>query len=320
MKSISNQQFEKVAENEFSQHSKRKRILNPTTTTKIYGKKFHIKVLPDKNPSDYESDLSNDELINPKRHRTSSKDYHSTLDDLHPTSQTYSQLNQNERFNYRDMTKLLNENLHIRHFRDCLSDQEDHQIRNSINSYVDRFRQRLLAYLAYTKSSTYREHLKQQLDNEMELNQTLKSKVNCLENNVKTLLEDTTHLLKLRTNELGIEELERPVQLITYANDISNKHKELRSKVVTLEKEIDEYDQENEKLNFILQSIQTNGHHSSTIMHSINDNTYSTLLANMSKQTQQQENNKQSYEPTSPTSLHSNQSKHFYIFQSVINQ
>jgi hypothetical protein len=133
------------------------------------------------------------------------------------------------------------------------------------------------------KSNTYRDHLKQQLNNEMELNKTLKSKVHSLESNTKILLEDTISLLKLRTNELGIEQLERPEQLITYANDISNKHKELRSKVATLEKEIAEYDHENEKLNFILQSIQTNGHQS------LNDNTYSTLLANMSRQTQQQE-------------------------------
>ena len=263
----------------------------------MHGKRIHIKVLPDKNESDYESDFSNDESTNPKRHRTSSKDYHSTLNKFHPTNETYYQLNKNERFNHRDMTKLSNENLHIRHFRDCLFEQEDQQFLNSINSYLDQFRQRLFAYFTYMKSDTYREHLKQQLDNETELNKTLKTKVNCLENNVKTLLEDTINLLKLRTNELGIEQLERPVQLITYANDISNKHKELRSKVATLEKEIAEYDHENEKLNFILQSIQTNGHHSLTNIHSTNDNTYSTLLASMSRQTQQQEFNKQSYTP-----------------------
>jgi hypothetical protein len=182
------------------------------------------------------------------------------------------------------MTKLSNENLHIRHFRDCLIEREDEELVDSINSHLDLFRQRLLNYFKYMKSNTYREHLKQQLDTEMELNKTLKSKVNSLENHMKILLEDTINLLKLRTNELGIEQLEQPVQLITYANDISNKHKELRSKVVTLEKEISEYDYENEKLNFILQFIQTNGHYSTT-----NDNTYSTLLANMSRQTQQQE-------------------------------
>ncbi|CAF4113149.1 unnamed protein product, partial [Rotaria sordida] len=95
--------------------------------------------------------------------------------------------------------------------------------------------------------------------------------------------QDTINLLKLRTNGLGIEQLERPVQLITYANDISSEHKELRSKVATLEKEIAEYNYENEKLNLILQSIPTHEHHLSTLIHSINDNTYSTLLANMSR-------------------------------------
>ncbi|CAF4577435.1 unnamed protein product, partial [Rotaria magnacalcarata] len=77
-----------------------------TTTPNVNGKKIYIKVLPDKNQSDYESDLSNDESANSKRVGTSSKDYHSTLNELHPTSETYGQLNKNERFNYREMTKL----------------------------------------------------------------------------------------------------------------------------------------------------------------------------------------------------------------------
>ncbi|CAF1521786.1 unnamed protein product, partial [Rotaria sordida] len=98
------------------------------------------------------------------------------------------------------------------------------------------------------------------------------------------------------------EQLERPVQLITYANDISSKHKELRSKVATLEKEIAEYNYDNEKLNLILQSIPTHEHHLSTLIHSINDNTYSTFLAKMSRQTQQHENNKQSYSNQIPAS------------------
>jgi hypothetical protein len=194
------------------------------------------------------------------------------------------------------MTKLSNENLHTNHLRDCLFEQEDHRFINSINLYLEQFRQRLLAYFTYMKSDVYREHLRKQLDNEMELNKTLKAKVNCLENNIKALLEDAIYLLKLRTNELGIEALERPVELISYASDISNKHKELRSKVASLEKEIADYDHENEKMNSILNNIQTS---------STNDNTYSTLLVNMSKQTQQQQS------VILPISPNSSDTKHF---------
>ena len=189
------------------------------------------------------------------------------------------------------MTKLSSDNLQLRPFRDCLSEPDDRQFVNSINSYLDQFRQRLFAYFTYMKSDTYREHIKQQLDNEMELNKALKAKVHCLETNIKILLDDAIQLLKLRTNELGIEELTEPAQLISYANDISNKHKELRSRVASLEKEIAEYDHDNDKLNFILANIQTNGHSSAS---SASDNTYSILLANMSRQTQQQEFSRQS--------------------------
>ncbi|CAF3460870.1 unnamed protein product, partial [Rotaria sp. Silwood2] len=79
IKSISNQQYQNIDENEYSQDNiKRKRKLN-STTPNVNGKKIFIKVLPDKNHSEYESDLSNDESINSKRQRTSSKDYHLTL-------------------------------------------------------------------------------------------------------------------------------------------------------------------------------------------------------------------------------------------------
>ena len=156
------------------------------------------------------------------------------------------------------------------------------------------------------KSDTYREHIKQQLDNEMELNKALKAKVHCLETNIKILLDDAIQLLKLRTNELGIEELTEPAQLISYANDISNKHKELRSRVASLEKEIAEYDHDNDKLNFILANIQTNGHSSAS---SASDNTYSILLANMSRQTQQQECSRQSETPEGLTAVHSSKAR-----------
>ena len=147
-----------------------------------------------------------------------------------------------------------------------------------MNSYLEQFRQRLIAHFTYMKSDIYRETIKKQLDNEMELNKILKSKVHCLEYNIKTLLEEAIHLLKVHTNELGIENLERPIQLITYANDISNKHKDLRSKIVLLENEIGEYNYENEKMNRILNSVQSNGNQLLSIEHSLNNNQYSTLL------------------------------------------
>ncbi len=278
---------------------------NRSTIISARGRKIHIK-----HQSDLDSDLSNDESIDSKRPRSSSRDYQTTLDELHNASEKFIQSNQhnqikNERFNYQNMTKLSNENLDMNHFRDCLFEQEDHRFINSINSYLEQFRQRLLAYFTYMKSSVYREHIRKQLDNEMELNQTLKAKVNCLENNIKALLEDAISLLKLRTNELGIEDLERPIQLISYASDISNKHKELRSKVASLEKEIADYDHENEKMNLILNNINDEK--------SIgNDNTYSKLLINISQQ----------HSVTSPTYLpispNSSTDKHFDFSQSKI--
>ncbi|UJR30981.1 hypothetical protein I4U23_018492 [Adineta vaga] len=265
---------------------------NSSTIISARGRKIHIK-RPSDHESECDSDGSNDELLNSKHRRTTNKDYQSTLNELHNASEKFVQSNQhcpikNQRFNYQNMTKLSTENLRLSHLRDCLLEKEDQKFINTINSYLEQFRQRLFSYFTYMKSDVYRENLRKQLDNEMELNQTLKAKVNFLESNIKALLEDAIGLLKSRTNELGINDLERPIQLISYADDISSKHKELRSKVASLEKEIAEYDHENEKINYLLNSLQTNGHSSTPIKSSSNDNTYSKLLVNMSKQTTQQ--------------------------------
>lgn len=262
------------------------------------GRKIHIKRQSD-NETDFDSESSNDEYFNSKHRRRSSKDYQITLNELHTASEKFIQSNEkkNQNFNYDKMTNLSNDNLNINNLRDCLIENDEDNFLNSINSYLEQFRQRLIKYFIYMKSDIYRQHLRKQLDNEIELNKALKLKVNCLENNIKILLEDAINLLKMRTNELGIEELERPEQLISYANDISNKHKELRSKVATLEKEIAEYNYENDKINFVLNNIRMNGHQIISINKSeqtMNDNIYSTLLVNMSKQTQQQETKQQS--------------------------
>ena len=283
----------KSSSTDSSKQGKRKRSTPSSNSVSGRGRKLHRKIQSDdENQSDFDSDLST-ETNDVQSH--SNKDYHSTLNELHHAATKSRPTNENERFNYRQMTKLSHENLRVKHFRDCLVEQEDRRFFDSINRYLDQFRERLFAYFTYMKSPAYREHIKQQLDNERELNKTLKAKVNCLENNIKILLEDAIEHLKMRTNELGIEQLERPAQLITYANDISNKHKELRSKVASLEQEIAEYDHENEKLSYILTNIQSNGHRSP------NDNTYSTLLANMSRQTQQQETGHSIAEPESRT-------------------
>ena len=220
------------------------------------------------------------------RDQESLTDYHSRLNELHHASKDFIRLHQkrkmsNDDFNYPAMNR---ENLHR---SNSLIELDEEQSSTSFNSYLEQFRQRLFTYSTYMKSDVYREHVQKQLNNERELNQSWKTKITCLENNIKVLLEDTIQLLKLRTEELGVDELERPEQLITYANGISNKHKELRLKVISLEKEIDDYDDENDQINSILSNLCSNPYPSSTVTGpSLHDTTYSTLLANMSKQTQ----------------------------------
>ena len=275
----------------------RKRKTPSSTMISARGRKIHLK-----HHSDHDSDFDSDQSHS-KRPRSSFKDYQSTLDELHNASEKFLRLNQNspinnERFNKLNLTKLSHENLDFNQISDEYNDQ---RFLNSMNLYLEQFRSRLLAYFNYMKSDIYREHLRKQLTNEKELNQTLKAKVNCLEKNIKTLLEDAICLLKSRTNELGIDELEKPIELISYANDISNKHKDLRCKIANLEKEIEDYNHDNEKMNLILNNFQTN------------EQMYSKLLIDMSKQTER-DMTKQSSILISPNST---EEKHFDFNQST---
>lgn len=124
--------------------------------------------------------------------------------------------------------------------------------------FLERFRERLTNYYFYMKSNVYRQHIEQQIQTEQDLNRSLKTKVNTLEKTVQNLLDDAIRLLKLRTEELGMEKLDRPEQLLTFANDVSTKHKELRMKIAILEKEIGQYDLENEQIHSILSKFETN--------------------------------------------------------------
>ena len=237
----------------------------------------------------------------------SDRDYQTRLNELHRASKEFIHVNQKRKMSNDDincslMSRSARDSLHR---SNVLLDLEDDQSSSSINSYLENFRQRLFTYSTYMNSDVYREHVQKQLNTERELNQSWKTKITCLENNIKGLLEDTIQLLKLRTDELGVDQLERPEQLITYANGISNKHKELRLKVISLEKEIAEYDDENNQINTILINLRSNPYASSTVSGpSLHDTTYSTLLANMSKQTQHETAHRSHPSSTSSTVGH----------------
>ncbi|CAF1267100.1 unnamed protein product, partial [Didymodactylos carnosus] len=282
-----------------------------------------------------DDEFDTDEHLSVKR-RKSSVHYRNTLSELHDASGTMinptdnnngrscvttTNLNGNNRYNYREMTKLFNDNLELKSFRDlCLVEEQDQRFLNFVNHYIDEYRKRLIDYFNYMKTEQYHKHVKKQLDDEMELNKSLKTKIVHLENSIETLLEESIELLKLRTKELGIENLEKPDELITYANNISNTHKELCSKVALLNKEISDLDNENEEMTTFLNGLTSdNGINeqdfsnetqqqqhikagNSPVLNKVTsvnktngngvhtDNIYSTLLANMSLQTQLQRN------------------------------
>ncbi|CAF0773095.1 unnamed protein product [Didymodactylos carnosus] len=282
-----------------------------------------------------DDDLDDNEHLSTKR-RKSSTHYRNTLGELHkaaetminPTnnnnthhSSTSTTVSNENRYNYREMTKLSNDNLELKHFRDlCVLEHEDQRFSNFVNVYLHEYRKRLINYFNYMKTEQYHQYVKQQLDDEIDLNKSLKGKIVHLENSIETLLNESIELLKLRTKELGFENLQKPDELITYANNISNTHKELCCKVASLNKEINELDTENEEMATFLNGLTPNSgineqnlnnevqeqqqhvtEQNSPVLnkiHSLNsketgnnnglqtDNTYSSLLASMSVQTQ----------------------------------
>lgn len=92
---------------------------------------------------------------------------------------------------------------------------------------LDVYKAQFMNFLDSMKSSSFKENLHRQIENEKEKNKRLMNRTGQLEKQIKVLVEDSVVLLKARMQELGINTTSQN-DLLCKAKEIVGKHKELQ--------------------------------------------------------------------------------------------
>lgn len=101
--------------------------------------------------------------------------------------------------------------------------------------------------LEQMKSSSYKENVNKQIEQEKERNQKLLSRVSQLEKQIKVLINDSVALLKVRMTELGISTTSQN-DLLCKAKEIVGRHKELQVMAAKLQNQVNTIEQEQKNL------------------------------------------------------------------------
>ncbi|RZF43908.1 hypothetical protein LSTR_LSTR007244 [Laodelphax striatellus] len=112
---------------------------------------------------------------------------------------------------------------------------------------LDIFREQYMAMVDVMKAPHYKRTVNQQINDEKERNQRLKSRAAQLEKQIKVLIDDSVALLRTRMNELGINAT-TPTDLLTKAKEIVLRHKELQAKVSKLQVQVTSLEDEQQRL------------------------------------------------------------------------
>uniref|UniRef100_T1JLG7 Histone-lysine N-methyltransferase, H3 lysine-79 specific n=1 Tax=Strigamia maritima TaxID=126957 RepID=T1JLG7_STRMM len=107
----------------------------------------------------------------------------------------------------------------------------------SLQMLLDTYKHQFMQFLSHMKSAGYKQDLKNQIEKEREKNSKLVNRVAQLEKQIKTLVDDSVELLKVRMTELGIHAT-TPADLLTKAKEIVLRHKELQAKATSLENQV----------------------------------------------------------------------------------
>lgn len=101
--------------------------------------------------------------------------------------------------------------------------------------------------LEQMRSSSYKENVNKQIEQEKERNQRLLGRVSQLEKQIKVLINDSVALLKVRMTELGISTTSQN-DLLCKAKEIVGRHKELQVMAAKLQNQVNTIEQEQKNL------------------------------------------------------------------------
>ncbi|XP_037954058.1 histone-lysine N-methyltransferase, H3 lysine-79 specific isoform X2 [Teleopsis dalmanni] len=102
---------------------------------------------------------------------------------------------------------------------------------------LDLIRSQYMNTIEQMKNPAFVPQIKQQIMFEKERNERIKSRINQLEKQIKTLIDDSVALLKARLNELGLDVVSS-TNLIVKAKEIVNRHKELQNMVKKMQSQV----------------------------------------------------------------------------------
>lgn len=121
------------------------------------------------------------------------------------------------------------------------------EIPYALKILLDVYRNQFMSYLESMKSSSFKENLHRQIENEKEKNKRLMNRTGQLEKQIKVLVDDSVVLLKARMQELGINTTSQN-DLLCKAKEIVGKHKELQIMANKIQNQVNSLEEEHNSI------------------------------------------------------------------------
>lgn len=152
----------------------------------------------------------------------------------------------NTSFNDVSLTSLKEENLNNKLLKDCKISSKiiksqmkvDEDVNEAIDVYLRKLKKHFVDYLNYMRESEFEEKIKQKIKQEHRKKSENLKRIEKLEKQTNEILKQDIILLKKRAEELGIECLESPKQLMDYARKMLNTHFKLLEHINSIQKQI----------------------------------------------------------------------------------
>jgi guanyl-specific ribonuclease Sa len=108
----------------------------------------------------------------------------------------------------------------------------------AVESYFNTLRRNYYRYLIHRKSSEFSEKIQDEIKKEHDIKKEYLKYTRKFELDTDSLLKTNVDLLKRRTDELGIKNLQYPHEIISHAQELLSDHKELLEKIEKADKEV----------------------------------------------------------------------------------
>ncbi|KAL1463487.1 hypothetical protein WDU94_015235, partial [Cyamophila willieti] len=123
----------------------------------------------------------------------------------------------------------------------------------SLQMLLDILRNQYLAMIERLKSEKYKKEVEDQIEIEKKKKEQTKKRIEALDKQISHLIQDSVELLKTRMAELDIH-ANTPKELLSKANDIVVRHRELQAKTVKYQKEVMSLEETKNKL--VMERVQ----------------------------------------------------------------